>query len=792
MQNVLGRQQLTDLEEQLRRTVPDADGCFIVPFAPRPVAAAREISPPPPVQVAAASPGPTGPEPRKARYDQQQQAQQQSERRAMYNWTPAQVTLYMTWWSFRPAFCHTCGSVDVWIPSADNDYICNRCMTGYNTRDLDIVDDRFNPEDELSEDDDDDGFGGPGVGAAANTAPEQSPLHCIGFYLPILHRLDAHLPGDIPVQHYPELLRVAVNVTYLLFLPDLPTDFINTVRCTAFYIACSLVVPSKVSFPLLQKLSLCDLQWMDVVHASRHVGLPPQDYYQCPMTHTRNLMALLPERPSSNVWDAEGNEAIGRKIDALRPMQREAFSPDHTAAIVTLELCREDDAVLESWMTKKSDIGKYTNPKLLEGTRASALLCYFAEAFSIEPLELCEMAQRSGLYRGPTFFSAFLKRSTSCGEYPLPLTRRCFPVESPWAVVFRALHSEDGLIVQSILHTLSAAPDNVNVYPQAMQTLQAIMHKHGSRWQTAFYYCMKVHDDAEAAMNGTYFCSAISRNHATYVCFNKKRSVRFKARTSTVYLNHPDVPATSKQQTSELNAHMVEPMVASIESNVVKLALDVAVSGVGSAHWADAQGRLHAATALRRRLQAHTNHVDQLCLLLDIRGICQQTAAAPADAAVLVKGGPPKVCLDEVARSFSIVAAAVPAPMLTGVPDAAVVRYGCELQLLAEADHPSLHRVKQTPRSQPALARVGSGKRSPRMGAVSPMPSAATPGATAPPLELPRSLATPGGGGEDAHQKQQRRRAAALLQEPRRKVLRVEDARPVRQLLKGAVDVIRH
>ena len=248
--------------------------------------------------------------------------------------------------------------------------------------------------------------------------------------------------------------------------------------------------------------------------------LPSYVYDAAVFAHDAGLAALYPailERALSPTPRGGTTASGGVTSNCLA----ERLSPDHTAGIVLLELCRARQGTkLNHWaknMKQTAELVASNNaggaagsastqsaalspnihhasfvcrifnsvvPGLLPGggnELMNLVLATLAAILFMSPVDFCDLVVRSGLYGGhpsnelqpssglnsavpltPAATGGLMAFVTSCvsvGRYPLPLCRRLTPAESPWASVDRALHSEDRLIVLQLLWTFSQRLD---------------------------------------------------------------------------------------------------------------------------------------------------------------------------------------------------------------------------------------------------------------------------------------------------------------------------------------------
>jgi len=567
--------------------------------------------------------------------------------RLRWGWKLHDAALYFTWLACAPLSCSHCGAVAAGFqPDPDGEYRCALCQgtCGGGGR-ADIVEEIAGEnEDRASDDDADDDPDAMMAGAAGGgtgLGTDASVVQTVQFLLVVLRSAGI----DVPVTGYPQLLRAAAAIAQLLLLPDCDLEQYSVLRSAALYVACSVLVPAKLPFPALQRVSNCGLQWLDCVAVANAIGTVLEDFFDDPVAHTRNLMADLNPlpTPSSRLWDPARTSHLKADMDALQAVERgERHSPDHTAAIVVLELCRRHPAearpLLKRWHSAltTSHANKFgtlatRHPQLIffaetegedaeEGqdkTLLSTLLCFFAVHFDMHPVELCRMATASGLFHGRTAADATLQNSLSCGLYPIPLMSRNSPVESPWEPVFRALHSSDRVVLHALVAAIAQGGSSaVHEMPETTKTLQAILAKHGAVSAITVNYCLRVEDDVETAFNGDYFCSSVTPDGASYVHLTKALSVRFRAKTLVVYLNDPETPPAQRRHTTQLKSTIQPPTRLGLEGPSAKLLIDCAANKLGLERWAEAARRLGLRAALRRRMRANASHLARAATLL--------------------------------------------------------------------------------------------------------------------------------------------------------------------------------
>jgi hypothetical protein len=546
--------------------------------------------------------------------------------RCVWGWKAADAALYFTWLAYAPLRCPQCGTVSAGFqPSVDDEYRCNECHASVGGAGMrDVVEEMGGENEDAGSDDEgdhDDGLAGGGTG-------DLSVLQTVKFVLVILRAVGA----DVPVSGYPPILKAATTISQLLLLPDCDPESHNVHRCAALYVACAVLVPAKLPFPTLQRVSNCGLQWKDCIAAADAIGTDLEDFFDDATEHTRNLIADLPHpRPPSKLWNPAREPRIKTDFDEMKLLLRpQRHSPDHTAAFAMLELCRRHeewavDALLQ-WVDKLMAADpKFAalrdQPVLLqfeesESTALSILLSYFALHFDIHPLGMCRKLVSSGLYGGKVGDDVALQNGLSCGLYPIPLTTRNSPVESPWVPIYRALHSNDRMILLGLLSALSRSPSAAQDLPSATKTLRAILAKHGAVSGYTANYCLRVADDSEAAFNGDYFCTSVTPDGASFVHFSKPLSIRYRAKTLVVYLNDPHTPPAQRRSTAQLNTIVIPPVTIDVESPSAKLIIDCVAHRQGLERWSEAVRRLDMRYDLRRRMRATTSLVAKASILV--------------------------------------------------------------------------------------------------------------------------------------------------------------------------------
>lgn len=508
------------------------------------------------------------------------------------------------------------------------------------------------------------------------------------------------------------------------------------IRTASLFIACCVLCPGLVPFPVFMRQAparniLANLtisgrpaaaiannqtiddqsttsattgafacQWMDVAALASNIGLILDDFFDSEGTinaFMTNVMVMVKEyAPSTLAWSplrdptrmtyitgtlatrrngvrSSGRPAAGTALSAIRPKQR--FSPEHTAAFVTIELvrCYEGSRAgsscerLNAWYEKNAPIflpnfsssngvpssatssESFTDADLLHTTKWGNLLLwiYANKLFGISALELCELLMASGVFGAPTRLFEVLTSRVSNGHYDMPLQRRLRPYLSPWAALFSALHSEDRLILMSALHlanhrfsgTTSSIVGGVNSAnatskeeQRVIELVQRILRKHGSLHRYQFNYGLRVDDKSEQHFGGNFFCSHVSTHCAIYTCLRSgRKTIAFDGNANKVRLN---IMGAKERMVPSIECEFIGPVVASIEDMTAKMVFDLVRYQSHEVEWADAQRRIVARETIKRRLQSGT--IPKIALG-DLRSILA-SAAVPMTSITLSCG----------------------------------------------------------------------------------------------------------------------------------------------------------
>ena len=661
---LLSRNQLQDLESLLRRIPGGYDGAFVDPFD---------------------VPG------------------DDSERSS---WTTHESALFLSWWAFCPPYCKVCGSAGRWYPSLDEEYRCHHCSTGAgSTKTNELVEDipTTAEEDWQDVDDDDEDL------AHDSGLPDIGFLPATEGFITICRQLEA-LSSDVVLESHrlPSILRVAINILHLTLLPDLEEPAEAVTRATALFLACCTEAMYSVPFPLFQRASGCDILWCDVEAMATEIGIPSDtlSFFADIDRAIQNFMAIIDEddRPPGITWSLYRVPGQLQHVQSLPSLQKEAFSPDHTAAAVVMELLRQfesdhrsrqDYERLTIWIANQRKKRDSRCLYLLPDTIAASLfLCVVSEAFHITQMSLAELVERIGFYQGEIAFKQRLRTLLANGDYAMPLTRRVRAYVSPWTVVYRALQSEDRLILLQLLFLLSASPHSVRELQGATKCVQSILRKHGSVQSILFYYCFRV-PDAEGMeegklMKGVYFCSSIRDDRVNYSSFNGKRAITFISSTRKIILEGAGIP--TPKVVDSIPIKFMPPSIAHVESFTSKLLLDCCCSGLHADKWNDAVSRIEARLALRRRMLSVSD--DELAEVLRTSKPFRQSSSNDSDNSITSFK---PITMESIAESFRLFCRTVDPSLVHCLGDSEAIRRHVELAYLQEAGHPSVHITGDSP-----------------------------------------------------------------------------------------------
>lgn len=249
---------------------------------------------------------------------------------------------------------------------------------------------------------------------------------------------------------------------------------------------------------------------------------------------------------------------------------------------------------------------------ILTSPCANALLHVFAAVFQLTPMELADMALRSGIYQGhASGYIATLRTVVLRGAYDaMPLARRLSPLSSPWMSAYMALHSSDRLPLLATLFQLNDGQNTTRDRQAALtRLLQKILRKHHAAQLYQFNYILRVTDEDEKHFNGTYFLSSVlwQEGLAIFTCLRSGRKTitfnRFSHTLSLCYMN------AKEKIVSRLNMHVMSPVVAAVETEAARLVTEIALGTVArgvSTHgdpWGTVVRCLDKCARVRRRMR---------------------------------------------------------------------------------------------------------------------------------------------------------------------------------------------
>jgi hypothetical protein len=220
---------------------------------------------------------------------------------------------------------------------------------------------------------------------------------------------------------------------------------------------------------------------------------------------------------------------------------------------------------------------------ILTSPCANALLHIFAAVFHLTPMELADMALRSGVYQGhASGFVATLRSAILRGAFDvMPLARRLSPLTSSWMAAYMALHSGDRLPLLATLFQFNDGQNSTRDRQAALtRLLQKILRKHHAAQLYQLNFVLRVTDDDEKHFNGIYFLSHVlwQEGLAVFTCLRSGRKTitlnRFAHTLSLCYMN------AKEKIVSRLNMHVVSPVVAAVETDAARLVMEVALGAV--------------------------------------------------------------------------------------------------------------------------------------------------------------------------------------------------------------------
>ncbi|KAG5483321.1 hypothetical protein LSCM1_04867 [Leishmania martiniquensis] len=246
---------------------------------------------------------------------------------------------------------------------------------------------------------------------------------------------------------------------------------------------------------------------------------------------------------------------------------------------------------------------------ILTAPCANALLHVFAAVFRMTPMELADMALRSGIYQGPASgFVTTLRTAVLRGAYDImPLARRLSPLTSSWMCTYVALHSGDRLPLLTALRQLNDTQNSTRDRQAALTRLvQRILRKHHAPQLYQLNFVLRVTDEVEKHFNGVYFLSSVlwQEGLATFTCLRSGRKTitlsRYTHRLSLCYMN------AKERHVDHMSMHVVPPVVAAVETEATRLVMEMAL-GISSASVGDPWGQvvrcLDKCARVRRRMR---------------------------------------------------------------------------------------------------------------------------------------------------------------------------------------------
>ncbi|KAG5509411.1 hypothetical protein JKF63_06721 [Porcisia hertigi] len=217
---------------------------------------------------------------------------------------------------------------------------------------------------------------------------------------------------------------------------------------------------------------------------------------------------------------------------------------------------------------------------ILTSPCANALLHVFAVVFRVTPMELADMALRSGIYQGSTSgFITTLRTAMLRGAYDvMPLARRLSPLTSSWMCTYMALHSGDRLPLLTALRQLNDVRNTTGDRQAALtRLLQRVLRKHHASQLYQLNFVLRVTDEVEKHFNGVYFLSSVlwREGLATFTCLRSGRKTitlnRYTNRLSLCYMN------SKEKLVDQLGMHMLSPVLAAVETEATRLVMETAL-----------------------------------------------------------------------------------------------------------------------------------------------------------------------------------------------------------------------
>ncbi|GET87104.1 hypothetical protein, conserved [Leishmania tarentolae] len=246
---------------------------------------------------------------------------------------------------------------------------------------------------------------------------------------------------------------------------------------------------------------------------------------------------------------------------------------------------------------------------ILTSPCANALLHVFAAVFRMTPMELADMALRSGIYQGPASgFVTTLRTAVLRGAYDvMPLARRLSPLMSSWMSTYMALHSGDRLPLLAALRQLNEAQNSTRDRQAALTRLvQRVLRKHQAPQLYQLNFVVRVTDEVEKHFNGVYFLSSVlwQEGLAIFTCLRSGRKTitlnRSTNRMSLCYMN------SKEKHVDHLSMHVMPPVVAAVETEATRLVMEMAL-GISTASVGDPWGNvvrcLDKCARVRRRMR---------------------------------------------------------------------------------------------------------------------------------------------------------------------------------------------
>lgn len=544
-------------------------------------------------------------------------------------WQLKEKALYGVWWSHRPPSCTFCGSSNAWTVSSEDEYLCGCCGKGAgSTATRETIDERWGGIDDDGESDDD--------APVPSVENEYTAWAFYCFALEWLERLPSIVRETIPSgEDLCTTCRVAYDISTLFIVPGLPAPSHHAVKGASLFVAL-FSLGFNVPFPIFllgseEHVSAAEhVVWSDVQLISSQLRISTLDFFESTLVSSQclqNVATTLAEYAIPSVlWHMDRDDGRPAYIASLRDSLKRSLSPEHTAAIVCCELAREYESTrnplspdsrddrTKDWFYRWSvsisprgleDLIEMDALQLLDRRIPDLLVKMFAQSFKIPCLEMLEMVEASGLYRGKTYFMSLLQQCATQGLYMvLPICLRLSPFYSPWSSAYASLHGEDRLPLLAALQQISLAGGKDQQAP-LYKLVQRIVRKHDAGTRLQCNFGVRCVDPDKQHMQGLYVLQHVTQSCAAFVCAKTgKKTLTFNALTKKVSLCSSGDP--KERVVENVEVRFVGPVQITVEGIGAKKLIDCVRSGLDIAEWTSCASKFEAASIVRRRMKDTT------------------------------------------------------------------------------------------------------------------------------------------------------------------------------------------